>query len=363
MRLKLILPIFRKDVRDAIRDARVLVAILVPLGLGLLYGQIFDDEAPKLSINIAYTAAETTTLPDALRTAAGPAVELTFSTFDSAAAVREQVDAEKADLGLVIPAGFDAAVRQGRSPELTVIRTSATNSSADFALSLLDSTLRTMAGQTPPATIQTDVITASDQGAGAIFEDLGPRRYALLAMVVMLIAMIGMLVVPVILAEEAEKKTLDALVMVASYTDVIAAKALVGLVYMVISLGFLLSLTGLSPANPALFVAAVLALSVTMIAFGLLLGAFFKNANQLNTWSGFIILPVIAPVFLVGLGMPRPVELLLKVLPTSQAGQLLINALSGRDYFGNVWLGFVVILAWGLAAFLLLARLLQRREA
>src|SRR3712207_7907163 len=38
------------------------------------------------------------------------------------------------------------------------------------------------------------------------------------------------------------------------------------------------------------------------------LGGLFRSANQLNTWSGFLLLPVITPVFLVGLPVPRSEE-------------------------------------------------------
>jgi len=72
---------------------------------------------------------------------------------------------------------------------------------------------------------------------------------------------------------------------------------------------------------------------------------------------------VIAPAFIAGLPMPDVVELLLKLLPTSQAVQLMINGLSGRAYYSDTWLGFVVILAWTALAYLLLLRTLQRREA
>ena len=38
-----IFTLFAKDLKDAIRDARVLVALIVPLGIGLFYNYAFDD--------------------------------------------------------------------------------------------------------------------------------------------------------------------------------------------------------------------------------------------------------------------------------------------------------------------------------
>lgn len=362
MRWNTILTIFRKDVLDAIKDARVLVALLVPLGLGILYGQLFEDEAPRVSVDIAYAASEMTTLPDAIQQVAGEAVDLTFTQLDSPDAVRQEVDEKQADLGLVIPAGFDAAVAQGEAPPLTVIRRAGSGFGADFASTALDGALRAMAGQHPPATITPEVLATEPSDAMAIFEELGMRRYFILAVVVMMVVMIGMLVVPVILAEETEKKTLDALVMIASYGEVVTAKALVGLVYVVLSVAVLMGITQLIPENMLLFIAGTLVLGITMIAFGLFVGGFFKSANQLNTWSGIILLPVAAPAFLVGLGLPRAADIALQLLPTSRAAKVLINGLSGKAYFADVWFSFVVMLAWAALAYLLVVRSLQRRE-
>ena len=55
MRLSPILTIFRKDVFDAVRDARVLVAILVPFGIGVFYNVIMDDEVSQPEATIVWT--------------------------------------------------------------------------------------------------------------------------------------------------------------------------------------------------------------------------------------------------------------------------------------------------------------------
>jgi ABC-2 type transport system permease protein len=111
------------------------------------------------------------------------------------------------------------------------------------------------------------------------------------------------------------------------------------------------------------FAATVAALSVTLIGFGLLLGSIFKNANQLNTWSGFLLIPVIAPVFLVGIPVPDFVEWLLRLIPTSAGMQLAINAATGRQIFANPWFLYAVLALWAAVAYLLLAWQLNRRQA
>jgi ABC-2 type transport system permease protein len=151
--------------------------------------------------------------------------------------------------------------------------------------------------------------------------------------------------------------------MVASYGEVVAAKALVGLLYVAVSVGLLLGLTRLPLADPPTFVAALTLLSVTLEGFGLLLGGLFRSASQLNTWAGFLILPVMAPPFAVGFPTPGWANALLSVIPVSQATRLVMNAVSGQPLFPNPALSFAVVALWGLAAYLLLLRTLRGRQA
>lgn len=362
MHLRFIRAILVKDLRDALKDGRVLAAIIVPLAIGIFYGVIFNNSTPQPSATVAYSAASSTTLPHALSSAAGTQVELTLKQVDAAQQVRQLVDQKNADIGLVIPAGFDQQVRSGNAPPLTIIRRETSTFGENYVSATLDSVLRAMAGQRPPATIQTTVIPTATTGSQAIFDQLGLRRYFVLAAAVMLIGMIALMAVPVILAEESEKKTLDALVMIASYLDVVVAKALVGVVYIAVALALLLGLTRLSIANIPLFVGGTLLLTLALIGFGLMLAGIFKSATQLNTWVGFLVFPVVVPAFVVGVGGPRALQIVLDLLPTSQAMKLMINGLDNHRYFTDLWLSFLVLAVWAIAAYALLLWTLQRRE-
>lgn len=362
MHPNMIFRIFRKDLLDAIRDARVLVAILTPLGLGLLYNVIFDDTPPRPSATVAYFAEGPSTVPDALRASGGDAIELNLNAVASADAVREQVRQEDAGVGLILPAGFDEAVRGGAAPPLTLVLPASPGLSANYVARALEPILRELAGQRPPATIQTDQVAAAASDL-SVFEQVGLRRYFVLSMVIFVIGMIAIVVVPMILAEEAEKKTLDALVLVASYADVIVAKALVGLAYIAVASALLLAITRIAPEDLALFVAALGSLSVALVGFGLLIGGLFRNANQVNTWGGILLLPIIMPVFVVGQPIPQVADTILSAIPTAQGTRLALNALSGTPIFPNPWLSFLIIAAWGAVAYALVYWRLQRHEA
>lgn len=363
MHPRMILTIWRKDLFDAIRDMRVLMALLMPLGIGIFYNVIFQNLDRTPSASVAIYSAGPTTLPDTMLALLGDVVQVKLTTAASEEEVRTLVRTKKADLGLVVPAGFDNALKSGATPTLTVVQRDesfGTNVGASVVVRSLERVVQQQAAQRPPARI---VYAMIDTGQPAVFERLGLTRYFVLSSLFMLIGFIAMLALPTILAEETEKKTLDALVMAASYLDVIAAKALVGITYTAIGVPLLLLLTRLRPANLPLFAGVVALFSITLVGFGLLLGGLFRNANQVNTWSGLFLVPVIGPAFAVGYPLPDWIGLGLALLPTSQAAKLAINAFSGETLFAQPWLSLLVVVAWGIAAYGLLLWRLSQREA
>lgn len=363
MHLRIVLAVVQKDLRDAVRDGRVLLALLLPLGLGLLYNVVMPEQQ-RQTVTIAVASPDQSALPAALRSAVTSAVDLKIVPARDADEVRQLVIRKTAGAGLVIPAGFDAAVAAGQAPSLTVVRPAGSQGVvADYLSSSLDGVLRQLAGQHPPAIVRGETAGGDANSFTAVVGQLGVRKYMVLGTLVMLIAMIAIYVLPVLLTEEVEKKTLNALMMVGSRTDVVAGKALVGLAYIAIAVPLLLLLTRLIPANPALFVAAVVAIGVTLMGFGLLLGGLVRNMNQLNTWSSVPLLILVMPLFLVALDLPSWAQWLLSASPGNQALRLLVDGLSGSQLYGGWWSSFAVIGGWALAGYALLLRTLARREA
>ncbi len=363
MHRRLITTIFFKDLLDAIRDARVLVAIVVPLALGLFYNVSFDNQDPgRPSVQIAYFSASPSGLPDALRGVTGEGATLTFVEAADPAAVERQVSAEEQEIGLVVLAGFDAALLAGQRPTLTVIEPGEPNFDARLLTQAVGPALRTLSGQVSPAVVEVESAGVAIADSTDILGQVGFQRYSVLASMLFVIAMVTVLALPVILAEETEKRTYEALVLIAAPADVIIAKALVGFVYSLVGAGLLTVLTGLYPADPVLYVAALLALTITLTGFGLFFGGVFRNANQINTWSGILLIPIIGPVFFVGLPAPNWADALLLVLPASQAMRIALNALQGTALFGGVAAGFMVIIAWGVVAYALLSWQMRRRS-
>jgi len=361
MRPSIVSAIFRKDLLDAVRDSRVLVSLLTPIVLAVLYNSIFPEER-IFEAKVAYAGAESSALVATLRERAGDTVDLKLRQVGDADAARSLVASEDVQVAFVLPPGVDEDIRAGRAPTITVIAPQAGGAATSFVTSSLAAGARELAGQPEPAILRTDEIEVESADEGVLGE-LGPRRYFVLATIVMMLGMTALLAVPIILTEEAERRTLDALLLVASYGEVIVGKALVGVAYTVVSVALMLALTRLVPADLPTFIAGTGLLAIALIGFGLLLGGVFRTANQVYTWSSVLLLPVIGPAFVAGLPMPPAVDLVLRVLPTSQAMRPMTNGLAGQALFTDVWVAYVVVGAWAIAAYALLAWRLRRRES
>lgn len=364
IRPRIVASLFRKDIVDGIRESRVLISLLTPIVLAVLYNVMFPEDK-VFEAKVAYTGPEGSAIVETLRSRAeaGQAVSLKLRHVASADEARRLVRSKDVDVAFVLPEGVDAAVRAGATPTITLIEPDAPSSATNFVESSLDAGARALAAQKPPATIATERVSTGASADEGVMGSMGPRRYFVLATVVMMIGMIAVLAVPIMLTEEVEKKTLDALLLVGSYLEVIASKALVGLAYTALSVAVMLALTRLRPGDLATFVAGTALLSIALIGIGLLIGGLFKSAQQVYSWSSVMLIPVIGPAFAVGLPVPDAVDAVFKALPTSQGMRIMTNGLAGQGLFGDVWLSYAVTGAWAVGAYALLAWRLSRRES
>jgi ABC-2 type transport system permease protein len=184
----------------------------------------------------------------------------------------------------------------------------------------------------------------------------------------MSLTMTGITIPPGLLVEEKEKRTIRALLVTpASYADVIAAKALVGLVYVMLGAWFILWLNQGFTGEVALTSVVILLTALFMVEIGLCLGALFNDLSTLQTWSFAVLLPFMLPGMLVPLSAAGvfslgPVDLVLRLLPTYYTVTAIQPALNGTATLARLAddlaiIGLGIVVAFGLAV-----ALLRRRE-
>ncbi len=267
-------------------------------------------------------------------------------------------------LGLAVPAGFDASLRSGGHPQLNfyVDGSQVSNQQSQLLSIALTDYSRKVAKQQPPATITVATVNSPSQNALLNINQF----YA--AAVLMSSLLVGTTLVPGILAEEKEKRTLRMLmVSPASYSDVVAGKLLVGLVYQLLLAALVLVINGGFIGQVSLVLLFALLGSFFSVTLGLLLGSFFQTTSSAGAAAGMLSIIYIIPIFFVGtfaqLFGSNPFTTIVKVLPPYYIADGVINALTNQSTTAGAALDAGVVLGCIVLLFLVATWLLRRQAA
>ena len=259
--------IVRKDIRDAIVSFRIVAILVMPLVMTGLYGVVFHDAIPALRL-VVYDPSGSLT---ARALAAIPDLEIVAAP--DAASVEALTDEQTAQIGLIFSPDFDSALRAGEDPPLTLVVNRAQLGSETVAQTVL------MAIQMQtPRSLGVDLTRRdiNEPAQSAVLLASGRAgfkgAFAIMSMV-LLLATLGMFMVPASIVEEKETRTLDAMMVApVSYADLTAAKAITGLVYaLLMSAVVLLVNQAFVGANVAIMAAVLCIGSLAVVMLGLFL--------------------------------------------------------------------------------------------
>ncbi|MBN1137270.1 MAG: ABC transporter permease [Anaerolineae bacterium] len=338
MNWRIVAAIARKDIVDAIKNLYVLFSLVLPVGILLLFGVMFPDASEVGTMTIAVYDQGDSRLVNSLRGTDGVQVIEVRSEEELLAQARKQ-----AVIGLVLPAGFDSAVQAGEQPELSAYLNARRGGGERAAAQrLVERQLWALVDQIEPARV-TWWAAGSSAGDGTEIE-FQLDRYLLVVLLVMGLSMTGAFVVPMLLVEEKEKRTLEALLISpARPLEVVLGKALTGLFYSLLLSGLILLLArGWTGDWPVTLVVVVLG-ALFAVAVGLLMGGLFRTTNQVNTWSTIVVLAIMAPSWTTMIDSPPAMETALRLVPTYYLGHALQLSLAGQATVGSVWLDLAVL--------------------
>lgn len=259
----------RKDLALGPRSPFLLMAVLLPLVLTVVlqsaFGTLF---APRLRLALFDPGSSAITA--ALERPAG----LEVAVLQSAETLKRRVEANDFDAGLVLPPGFDEAVRGGQLPRLSLYFAGESYASNRFIIQamVLDA-VRAIGREDAPAEVQ--LVTFGEEGI--------PLSLRLVPMLVFYaLAMAGIFVPGSSLVEEKERGTLMAVVVSpVKISEVLVAKWALGfsLAWGLSTVTLLLN-QALGPRPmEALLVLAVAASLTSML--GLLVGVLSKDSAML----------------------------------------------------------------------------------
>jgi hypothetical protein len=354
MNLRRLSAILMKDLRDTGRDGRILVLLLLPIGLAVFYNATIkdSDELPTTDVAVVDPAARG--VAQQLRRAAGKSVKINVKTARDAASARKLVAEDDVAFAVVVapterpePARAEVLVAEDASP------------AAQSVVALVPDALTRASGRAPPTQTTVRAIAPSDQKP---YEIVDQRTLTVLIMIILLVAFVAMMIVPIQTAEEFESGTFGALRLAATGPEILAAKAVAGVIYALAGVALTVLITNLDVRNPLLFFGATFALVVSLVGFGLLMGLLISNSNTINSYGAFLLMPLLGlaiAVFFVESGVFATI---LDLLPFSQATKLLGDGLSSPKPFDAGPVAWAVIAAWALVGYVILARIASRRE-
>lgn len=242
---------------------------------------------------------------------------VTTKEYDSPEAMKQAVESGAVDMGIVLPAGFDAAVSQGETATINAYIWGESLARHRTVLpATMASLVRELAGQEVPVDIES--VTLGDDVSI-------PWSDRLMPLIVLMAIILGGIMLPATsLIHEKQKRTLEALVITpTSIWDIFIAKGIVGVILSLFAGIVILLLNQAFGVQPGLLVLVMALGAVMAVEIGLLCGALIKDITTLFTiWKmGGILL--YAPVFIYM--FPQIPEWVGQIFPTYYLIQPIVS--------------------------------------
>jgi len=285
MSLARIVMLVVRDLRVSPRSPVLLWVILMPFLFTFLFQIAFMTLLdPKPRLGIADLGGSR------ISTAATEMQGIRLTLADDAVDLRDLVQSNDVDAGLVLGQGFDAAVRSGARPELEFYLSGESLASSRFVLTLTALDLvRDVEGK--PAPVEIVVSTAGDGDVPSISDRLIPS----ILVYVLLVA--GIFVPAFMLVQERENRTLDALLVTpVTMFEVLVSKAVLGFVLVLVMAYSTLALNGVFAAEPLALLVTLAVAAFVCIEIGLIYGTLAGDAKTLYTLVKSLNLFLFGPV-------------------------------------------------------------------
>jgi ABC-2 type transport system permease protein len=262
-------------------------------------------------------------------------------------------------IGIAIPADFDDSIDQNGSAEVEGYVAHWVNSESLVEMrTILEAKLTHAVGK--PVSINTEgneIIPKPDSGGQ-------PFMVALVLLVA--VTLITVMVVPQLMIEEKETRTLDALFLSpASVNEVVAGKALAGIVFALIGAGVVLVFNAMMIQNWALTLLALMCGAFFAVAVGLLLGSVVDDQQSLNLVLGFVFVFLVFPAFLVkvmGPDWPELIRIILPWIPTVALSNVLRISFSDTLETSEIVGGLAIVLVSAAALYALVTWRMSQLE-
>jgi ABC-2 type transport system permease protein len=353
-RASIVLAIAAKDIVDAIKN-RILLSLVFGMALMVLSVQI----VPLLlkmsgTVQVIVYDAGQSSLVDVL----GGTQGLRLIAVESRQELEEKVVAASSEvLGIVIPAGFDSMLDGGGQPELDGYVAWADRSTAADLKQELERHVQGAVGQPVAIRVEGNLLYPPPESTG--------RLGMVAGVMVLVLAVIGSFLVPYLMIEEKEMHTwASLLVSPASISQVVAAKALVGLVYCLVAAAVVLVLNYSAVVRWDIAILASVCGAVLFVATGLVVGSLFESMQEMGLWVAIPFLLFLTPVILdgVGVSLSETIRVLVSWLPTNSLLDAYLLSFSGGATLAQALPGLAFVLAWAVPFYAAVVWIVRRSD-
>ena len=349
MHIRSILAIARKDALDILLNKSTVVMLLSPILIAVLFVGIDALLGGKTTNALIYDP-DKSGVEQVLKSAYSD-LNITYTnspnSVTSAFGSNGTHKSSSYSLGLIVSPNFDSTLQTGGHPQLQLFVNGDDLSEQQrlLLLSAITNYARNVASPQPPASISVTTINPpkpTDTGIQDITQ--------LYAVAIVLTSLyVGTTLVPGIMVEEKEKKTLRMLMVTpTSFTDVVLGKLLVGLVYQILLTVIVLTINSGFSGQISLVLLFALLGACFSVSLGLLAGSFFQTTGSAGAFSGIVSFIYIIPVFFVGIFAPlflnNPFLPFIRALPTYYIADGVSNAIQSRSTLGSILLDGGIII-------------------
>lgn len=287
--LRITWAITAKDLLEAIKNKTTLSNIVVAFVMMVIYKELprweVRGEPPILLVYDAGSSALVERLEES------SVVDLyEYPSREELEARLSSVDERK--LGVIIPADFDRQVESGGRAELSALRVRWISQSAVHKLSSqIEEEVARLVGRPVQIDLEGEPVDVDPGRGSPVFSAIFSVIFALV--------MISIGVVPHLMIEEKQTRTLDALIVSPARSGhLAAAKALTGLFYCLTAAAVVYAFNAAFIVRwPLAILVAVLG-SLFFVAVGLLLGTVIELRQQFVLWGFVVMAAFLLPTFL-----------------------------------------------------------------
>jgi ABC-type Na+ efflux pump permease subunit len=353
--LRIVAAIAGKDVREAYRN-RMIFSVLIGTVFLALNGSLLPALVSWGSKPAAVVFDEGKSA--VLREAAGE-IDGHLAAAESRADMEtEVVQSTGTRIGIVIPSDFDTRASDGGEIRLKAyaahwVPGEKVRETADYFAGEI--------GRAVSADVRIDV---AEQRLYPSAETGGQPVLNLLTQFLMLVV-VGFAIVPLLLVEEKESRTMEMLtVSPAGYAQILAGKTLAGMIYG-LAVGAAIALINLKMiVHWDVLVLTVFLGTLLLVSIGLLIGVLADSPTSAAFWASPLLLLSIVPVLLEGFfrGVwPAWLTDVLSWFPTSVIMRMFRLSVAGDLPAGTVWQSAAVLAASAAAVYALVVAVMRRK--